>query len=365
MRRKAGETSPGQTTGSLTFFRGFPACLVLVLAAACAAPQAHLAGRVVHQSESLAGAIVIVEPLPAGEAITTQTDTDGEYRFPPLPPGSYRLSTQSPGVPALGSRSGKNPILLAAGQEQWIGLQAVPRAEPTFHPAPSAPEGFGSLSGIVRFDGIPAPGTVVDLYLDGDSLRGPGFRQSFPAGTDGTYTLDEVPDSSYHVVARRRASGAVAGPVMEGDLYGEALANPVPVRSRQETVLDVHLVRKERDDDPNTDRLSARGAAICGVVVNGAGAPVAGVYVFAYRNRVVGHGMPDFRTLATDADGTFALSLGKGGLFYVGAREHAGGSPRPGEWFGFYEGSADHGIRVPVDRTIDGVRIPVRRVLEP
>ena len=100
------------------------------------------------------------------------------------------------------------------------------------------------------------------------------------------------------------------------------------------------------------------------MVVDNAGAPVSGVYVFAYRNRGVGHGMPDFRTLPTRTDGTFALSLGEGGLFYVGAREHAGGSPQPGEWFGFYEESADHGITVPADRTVDRIRIPVRRVLQ-
>ncbi len=347
------------------FVRGFPAYLVLFLATACAAPRAQLAGRVVHCGESLAGATVTLQPLGGGEDLTTPTDEDGVYRFPPLAPGSYRLSAESSGVPALGSRSGKNPILLAAGQEQWIGLQAVPRAEPAFRPAASAPDGFGALSGTVRYNNTPAAGAVVDLYLDDHSLRGPGFRQSFPTGADGVYVLDEVPESAYYVVARKRASGAVAGPVVEGDLYGESLANPVPVRSGSETLLDVHLVRKERDDDPNADRLSARGATIRGVVVDGAGTPVPGVYVFAYRNRVVGHGMPDFRTLPTGVDGAFSLSLGAGGLFYVGAREHAGGSPRPGEWFGFYEGSPDHGIVVPKDRTVDGLRIAVRRILEP
>ncbi len=345
--------------------RGFSACLVLFLATACAAPRAQLAGRVVHGADPLLEAAVTLEALADGHRTTVHTDGDGVYRFPRLPSGNYRLSAESSGMPALGSRSGKNPILLVAGQDQWIGLQAVPRAEPAFRPAASAPDGFGALSGTVRFDNTPAAGAVVDLYLDDHGLRGPGFRQSFPTGADGGYVLDEVPESAYYVVARKRASGATAGPVVAGDLYGESLANPVPVRSGSETLLDVHLVRKERDDDPNADRLSARGAAIRGVVVDGAGTPVPGLYVFAYGNRVVGHGMPDFRTLPGRPDGSFALSLGEGGLFYVGARELAGGSPQPGEWFGFYEGSADHGITVPKGRTVEGVRIVVRRVLEP
>ena len=206
---------------------------------------------------------------------------------------------------------------------------------------------------------------VVDLYLDeaDGGLRGPGFRQSFPTGGDGVYALDEVPEGRYYVVARWRANGATAGPVIEGDLYGESLANPVPIHSGEETVLDVHLVRKERNDDPNADRLATTGSRIRGQVVDARGTPVAGAYVFAYRSRVVGHGMPDFRTLPTGPDGAFALALGDGGLFYVGAREHAGGSPLPGEWFGFYEGSADHGITVPPDDLVTGIRIVVRRVL--
>ncbi|MDF1553895.1 MAG: carboxypeptidase-like regulatory domain-containing protein [Deferrisomatales bacterium] len=318
----------------------------------------------VHDGDPLTDAEVTVEALADGQRATVHTDSEGVYRFPRLLPGSYRLSATTSGVPVLGSRSGKNPILLAAGQNQWIGLQAVPRSEPAFRPLPSTPDGFGSVSGTVRFNNAPAAGAVVDLYLDDHGLRGPGFRQSFPAGADGLYVLDEVPEGAYYVVARRRASGTVAGPLVAGDLYGEALANPVPVRSRQETLLDVHLVRKERDDDPNADRLPALGATLRGVVVDGAGTPVPGLYVFAYRNRVVGHGMPDFRTLPGGPDGSFALSLGEGGLFYVGAREHAGGSPQPGEWFGFYEGSADHGITVRRDQQVEGVRIVVRKVLE-
>lgn len=341
-----------------------PLLAVVGFAAACAAPQARLGGRVVHRAEPVAAATVALEPVGAGTPLTAATDPDGVYRFPPVAPGSYRLSATTAGTPALGARSGKNPLQLAAGQEQWVGLQIVPWEQPTWRAAPDTPEGFGNLSGTLRHEGTPVAGAVVDLYLDADSLRGPGFRQSFPSGGDGTYALDEVPEGSYYVVARRRASGETAGPVVEGDLYGEALADPIAVRSGQETVLDIHLVRKERADDPNADRLAGDAAALQGEVVDTTGNPVPGLYVFAYRNRTVGHGMPDYRTMATGADGRFALALGDGGLFYVGAREHAGGSPLPGEWFGFYEGSADHGIAVAPGQHRHGVRIVVRRVLE-
>lgn len=341
-------------------------CGLALLAAACAGPAARLAGRVVVDGEPLPGARVALEDTAAGLHREVETDSHGVYRFPPIPPGAYLLSARagSPDRP-LGALPGKNPVQLSGGREAWIGLQAVPFEVPRLQPRPDAPTGFGAVSGVVRFQGAPVEGAVANLYLDEEEgLRGPGFRQSFPTGADGAFALEEVPQGQYFLVARLRRAGGGFGPVREGDLYGAALANPVPVDEGQETVVDIHLVRKERDDDPNAELLALSGTGIRGRILDTQGRPVAGVYVFAYRSRVVGHGMPDFLTLPTGPDGAFALSLGEGGLFYLGARERAGGSPAPGEHFGFYEGSPDHGLRVPRGRIVEGLEIVVRRVLE-
>lgn len=342
------------------------ALLLAFGAAACGPGAGHLAGRVVADGSPVEGAAVLAEDPGRPLRAEATTDRDGVYRFPPLPPGSYRVFARAESPRGrLGAFPGKNPVLLAGGTDVWLGLQAVPWEEPQLAPRSSA-AGHGSLSGTVRSGGSPVAGAVVNVYLDeAEALRGPGFRQSFPTGDDGAYAVEEVPEGRYFVVARRRQAGAASGPIREGDLYGAALANPVAVRDGHETRLDLHVVRKERDDDPNADLWLRSGTGLRGRVVDSAGAPVAGVYVFAYRDRTIGHRMPDFLTLPTGPDGRFALSLGDGGLFYVGARERSGGSPAPGELVGFFEGSPDHGVRVSRGDVVSGVEIVVRRVLEP
>jgi hypothetical protein len=334
--------------------------------AACAPARGYLAGRLVAEGHPVEGATVSAKQSQGALRVEATTDPTGVYRFPPLPPGAYRVAARTEGSEGrMGAAPGKNPVQVAAGRETWVGLQAVPWEEPGFRPREAAP-GHGSLAGTVRFAGRPVAGAVVNLYLDeAEALRGPGFRQSFATGEDGAYTLEEVPAGRYFAVARRRAAGGAFGPVREGDLYGEALANPIPVREGHETRLDLHLVRKERDDDPNAELLRRSGTGLRGQVVDPNGTPVAGVYVFAYRDRIIGHRMPDFLTLPTAEDGAFSLALEGEGVFYVGARERSGGSPAPGEWFGFYEGSPDHGVRVSAGRILSDVEIVVRRVLAP
>ncbi len=343
-----------------------PWALAFLVVAGCAAPEARLAGRVVYRGEPVPAARIVLTPEDGGPTVSATTDRDGRYRVEALPPGPYRVEARTEGQPPLVAVPGKIPVFLPATGRTWLGLQAVPAERPSFRPLAGAAPGFGALSGRVLHDGRPVAGAVVNLYLDTASgLRGPGVQQSLPTGPDGGYAFDDLFEGAYHVVARKRRAGAVAGPVREGDLFGVAPGGPVPVRSETETVLDVHLVRKERDDAPDADRLASTGTGVRGRVVDEAGRPSAGVYVFAYRDRTIGHGKPDFLTLPTGPDGRFTLPLGDGGLFYLGARERAGGSPVPGERFGFYDGSPDHGLRVPAGRVVEDVRIVVRPVLAP
>jgi hypothetical protein len=291
---------------------------------------------------------------------------DGGYAFPAVPPGTYRLRASAERPAPLVAVAGKSPLRLGAGSDAWVGLQAVPREEPMRRPLAEAAEGFGALRGVARSGGKPLEGAVATLYLDeAEGLKGPGVRQSFPTGTDGAFAFDEVPEGDYFLAVRRRSDGSASGPVREGGFYGVATANPVRVASGEETSVDVHLVRKEKDEDPNEDLLALTGTGLRGRVLDGEGHPVAGVYVFAYRNRAIGHGMPDFHSLPTGPDGAFSLSLGEGGLVYVGARERSGGSPMPGEWFGLYEGSPDHGVLITRGRVLGSLDLIVRRVLAP
>jgi hypothetical protein len=50
------------------------------------------------------------------------------------------------------------------------------------------------------------------------------------------------------------------------------------------------------------------------------------------------------------------------GIYYVGAREEYGDSPLPGERFGMYDDSADHGLQVKAGATRNNINIIVEPV---
>lgn len=347
-----------------------PICLLCAVAAClwlagCAAPQARLGGRVMYDGEPVERARVELLDAAGEPVLGTFTDADGVYDLYPAPAGSYRVRAAREGDAPLVAAWGAVEVALTPERDGWTGLQLVPWEGVVQEPYAPATPGFGALSGVALFRGAPVAGAVANLYLDRDEgLKGPGFRQAFATGAGGAFAFEDLPEGDYWLALRVRKTGP-AGPVREGDLYGLAAANPIAVKPDREATVRVHLVRKEKTRAPHAAALARTGTAIAGVVVDEQGAPVAGVYVFAYRDRTIGHKMPDFLSEPTGGDGTFVLPLGAGGLFYVGAREHFGGSPRPGEWFGHYEGSPDHGIRVETGKRVEGVSIPVHKVLEP
>jgi hypothetical protein len=81
--------------------------------------------------------------------------------------------------------------------------------------------------------------------------------------------------------------------------------------------------------------------------------------VFAYVDRVIGHQRPAAISTPTGSDGLFQVHLPEPGTYYVGAREAYGDSPAPGELFGMYEVSADHGLTVDDGQSLDDIRIVV------
>jgi hypothetical protein len=375
----------------------FPA-LALILAltsslffAGCAAQTGTVSGRVLFDDEPAEGVLVTLADAKAvarvagkasgkkaalRTALTALTDADGTYTFPAVASGDYRVGARLDGERPLVAARRFTPVHLGPDSLKWVGLKLVEWEGVVYRPeaganadsdanaiVAAAVGGFGSISGTVLYRGVPVSDGVVTLYLDyEEGLKGPGFRQSFATGDEGQFYLAEVSEGRYYAVARKRATGA-AGPVREGDLYGEATAVPLLVRSGMEGSIDIHVVKKEKTQPPNAAELDATATAITGRILDSVGSPVAGVYVFAYRDRTIGHKMPDFLTPTTGADGKFILPLGEGGLFYVGAREFFGGSPRPGERFGLFEGSADHGIRVKEGEKVGDIVIRVNEVL--
>lgn len=322
---------------------------------------AVIEGRVVIGDQSLAGVLVTAhanldftsEPIAAAAA----SDSDGLYRMT-LPPGTYALFgwTADRGRFAF---CGRNPVNLT--DSAWVGLQSVPVA--TIATATYDDEYSAAIEGQVLHDGAPLEGAYVYLYLDvAEDLKGQGYRLSMPTGPDGYFRFDGLPESNYFLVARSRQNGQRVGPVVAGDFFGVYPGNPLTAMAGQVQQVKLHAVEKLKEAGDSETFGRATGPVLKGTVVDASGKGVAGVHVFAYVDRVIGHQRPAAISIPTSDDGSFVVNLPEPGTYYVGAREAYGDSPAPGELFGMYEESADHGLTLEMDQRLDDVRIVVEPV---
>ena len=323
---------------------------------------ATLEGRVVNGDEPLAGVVVTAhasldftsEPV----ARSAASDDDGIYRMQ-LPPGTYALF----GWTADRSQfafCGRNPVNLVS-EPAWAGLQSVPFAVATTEVYDD--EYSAAIEGQVMHDGAPLEGAYVYLYLDvAEDLKGQGYRLSMPTGADGYFRFDGLPESDYFLVARSRQNGQRVGPVMAGDFFGVFPGNPLTARSGQVQQVQLATVAKLKDAGESETFGRATGPVLRGTVVDLDGKGVAGVHVFAYVDRVIGHQRPAAISTPTAADGAFVVNLPEPGTYYVGAREAYGDSPAPGELFGMYEESADHGFTIKARQVVNDMKIVVEPI---
>lgn len=319
-------------------------------------------GRVVHGDEPVVGIEVKAyrnldfskEPI----TVAAPTDTDGMYRIE-LPVGRYALFASAP-ERKLFAFCGRNPVSVADATV-WAGLQAVAVSEPTITPYDEPYS--GAIEGRVMFAGKPLAGAYVYLYHGvEDALKGQGYRLSMPTDADGFFAFDDLAASSYFIAARKRQDGGRVGPVLEGDYLGIYPGNPLLLRSGQALQIQLETVRKVKAERASETFATVEGPVLRGEIVNTAGQPVAGVHMFAYTERVIGHKRPAALSAPTAADGRFELSLPNAGLYYIGARQFYGDSPAPGELFGMYEESADHGLEVEAEQDLDELRIVVEPI---
>lgn len=336
--------------------------LILLLAIPSILLASMFEGRVVNGEKPLAGVVVTahssLDSSSQEIARSTVSDNEGYYKLE-IPQGTYALfgwdETRS-----LFAFCGRNPVTLA-GKSAWAGLQSVPAV--TVVTTPYDDEYSGAIEGQVINDGVPLEGAYVYLYLDvAEDLKGQGYRLSLPTGPDGFFRFDGLPESNYFLVARSRQNGQRVGPVQAGDLFGVYPGNPLTARSGEIQVIQIHTVTKLKDALQSEAFGRATGPVIKGTVVDSSGMGVAGVHVFAYVDRVIGHQRPAAISVPTSSDGHFIIHLPEPGTYYVGAREAYGDSPAPGELFGMYEKSADHGLTVTMGQNLDSVRIVVEPV---
>jgi hypothetical protein len=217
-------------------------------------------------------------------------------------------------------------------------------------------EGVTVTGTIVDGDGRPVSDAHVYAYQeDKAGTLGPADTMSEPTGTNGAYTLI-LPEGTYTLVARKRLSGSISGPLRNGDMAGQ-LPKPLRTRPGQRTGVDMTLriFRQGSEGDPK--RILTTYTRIKGIVTDPGGEVLEGAHVFAYRG-VFRPDPPDYLSPATGKDGRFEISLPGGGSFTIGARTGLRGKPRPDDSMGFW-GERDQPREIMEGSVTEGVRIVV------
>ena len=336
--------------------------LIVMLAVPALLCAAVIEGRVVNGDETLPGVVVAayasLDFTAKAVASSTTSDRDGYFSLD-VPKGTYALFGWSADRSHF-AFCGRNPVNVTEALV-WAGLQAVSVQKPTA--VAYDDEYSAAIEGQVLHDGAPLSGASVYLYLDAaEDLKGQGYRLSLPTAEDGYFRFDGLPESNYFLVVRQRQNGQRVGPVLAGDLFGIYPGNPLTAKSGQVQQVVLQSVEKLKETTESETFGRATGPVLSGTVVDASGQGVAGVHVFAYVDRVIGHQRPAAISTPTAADGRFVVNLPKPGTYYVGAREAYGDSPAPGELFGMYEASADHGLTLEQGKNLDRVRIVVEPV---
>ncbi|HLB25973.1 MAG TPA: carboxypeptidase-like regulatory domain-containing protein [Nitrospirota bacterium] len=341
-------------------------------------PVGGFEGIVVRDSQVLGGARVyayssfadLVACRPFAASDVTSNDI-GKYELS-LPAGKFYLAAKrrqagpEDGPLAVGdyySFQGSNPIAVVPGKYTHVGFSMVCLSQDVKFEASTDP-GAGSIEGVVTYCGEPVPGANVILYLDGKGdFRGQGYTTAPPTGSDGSFRMDFLPESDYFLIARKRATGKGAGPLTEGDYFGYYVANPLPVKAGKVSKVNFGVVIKASDIGKDDSLFRDTGTHVTGRILDKDGKPAREVYAFAYKDKVMAHKRPEYISRAVDGDGKYVINVAEGGTYYIGARSDYGDTPGLGEWYGRYEGTGDHSVKVETGKVLGGVDIVVEQIL--
>ena len=339
-------------------------------------PGTGFEGRVVINGQVLPGARVFAyksfqdllahQPLAASRV----TADDGAWQIA-VPRGRYYLLAKKlaagadDGPVQAGDYSayhGSNPITAVPGTYTHVGFSMEKLDADVIYEA-SARTDTGSLSGVVTSGGEPLEGATVSLFpnAEGD-FRGQGFATLPPTGKSGVFQIDTLPEADYFVIARKRASRKPAGPIADGDFFGFFAVNPVRVRGGKMARIRVAAVAKASEIGKDDSLFRDTGTQITGRVTDREGRPVSGVYAFAYEEKTMALKRPAAISRGVDAAGRYVLNLPRGGVYFLGARSDYGDTPGAGEWYGRYEGTADHSIGVEAGNSRVGIDITVEKI---
>lgn len=330
-------------------------------------------GKVSYQEKGVAGATVALYAV-AGEKLTGPADfeaeksaEDGSFTLV-AKPGQYFLVARkfkdaaNPGEGDLFSYYGGNPVVIEEGKTITIGVNGAP-IQPVTEKWKSGGTG---IRGKIFADGKPLGRTRVTLYQDASTIfRGIGYASAV-TNEQGDFSFNLEP-GEYYVIARKRVGEDKMGPLVVGDFFGFAHANPVKVEAERFTMININAatkhvkVKQGGQDITLGGTVKAGGTTISGVLRDKSGKPVAKVYAAAYRDAMMTM-KPDFISSPTGPDGVFTITVAEGGDYYIGARNTIGGPAEKGDLLGRYAGNEDHVVHIATDEKLSGIDVVVEPV---
>ncbi len=373
----------------LVFFRGlFPA-------SSCASV---IEGIIFSRQGPVQGAEVhVFHDFPTGAAqdnsyISKIGKRPGEYCLE-LPPGRYFFAVSGKQeYQSLFSYYGGNPVSITKSY-YWMPFFTVASISPI------CKDGSAGISGQVTFRGKPLHKGTVSVYRPENKLfRGMGLFTN-TLTLEGRFRFDLEP-GMYVVIARQRHGDASMGPLKKGDLFCYPSANPIYVGSLRSCELeipcyprdDLHLFLEDAKKDPRGRREAQRRSAslsgtimydagkmpptdkdrarvvLSGRVTDPAGEPRPGLFVLAYpaENNPLFQ-MYIVRSITnhiarTDENGSYRIEL-QAGKYYIVVREKVGEAPDHMEYYGLYEGNANHCITVRPGNVSSEANITVEQIM--
>jgi hypothetical protein len=316
----------------MKWYRPFFAFALICLFSAPAFADSGVRGRVAWRGELIPQVTVRayrqIADIAGGKvlAVSAATDLDGLYQLD-LKPGNYVLTaSNSSGALKPGDLfcyySG-SPIQVPANGYRNVGfnLIRVPEQQPVKE------EKRSGIYGQLSYQGEPLEKAYLYIYKDpAKNFKGPGYFIQPVARGDFRLNL---PPGDYYLLARKRMKGGQFGPIEIGDYFNYYFGNPVHIEAGQLHEIKIETVT--RLSMLEEDVVDLQG--ISGQVVDAAGKPRAGLYVFAYRQAEM-TGNPDFFSAPTGPDGHFEITLPDSGPYYLLARQAFGGPAGSDELYG-------------------------------
>ena len=166
--------------------------------AALSGGNASISGTVTDDDsgDPVSGVTVRLYREGGSSVVSTTTAANGTYSFPVVGSGNYDLEFSADGYDTEwydDAASAAAGSVTVDNDEDVVADAALTAEEPEPDP--------GSISGMITDDSDPVSGVTVEAYVGGAVIG------STTSAADGTYTISELVDDTYTVLANNRSGG--------------------------------------------------------------------------------------------------------------------------------------------------------------